>query len=291
MSVIPAPLPNASDTRRGAMSAADKEKLDLYPADPSSLGGGVDTLDPVGSSPNANGATIDGDTLTLQPADETHPGALTPAAQTIGGAKTFAALLTAAAGVVTSLVRAVTATLVLRSSLGANSTDVAVRLGTEVSDGGTHASAKLVQIGTGIGGTFVESFYALKGGVLVGQSAAVLRMNGTDGAQLDFGSTCRVRMGSTTAELRAGSGAASVFSFASTNCARSGSANASTGSTTRLHTFADGMGSTPSDKACVTTAGEFESLVAGAGVVLRSPNGTRYRITVDNAGALSVAAA
>lgn len=291
--MTPTPPPDATPSQRGLMSAADAAKLAAYPDDPSSLGGGVDTLDPVGSSPNANGATIDGDTLTLQPADETHPGVVTqgPTAQTFGGPKTFAALLTATLGVVTNLVRAVTATLVLRSSLGANSSDVAVRLGTEVSDGGTHASAKLVQIGTGIGGTFVESFYFSKGGILVGQSAAVLRLNGTDGAQLDFGSTCRVRMGSTTAELRAGSGAASVFSFASTNCARSGSANASTGSTTRLHTFADGMGSTPSDKACVTTAGEFESLVNGAGVVLKSPNGTRYRITVDNAGALSVAAA
>lgn len=43
----------------------------------------------VGSSPNANGASVSGKTLTLQPADGTNPGALTASTQTIGGAKTF----------------------------------------------------------------------------------------------------------------------------------------------------------------------------------------------------------
>lgn len=54
-------------------------------------GAGVTTMTTVGSSPNANGATISGANLTLQPCDETHPGVLTAADQTIGGHKTFAA--------------------------------------------------------------------------------------------------------------------------------------------------------------------------------------------------------
>jgi hypothetical protein len=37
--------------------------------------------------------------------------------------------------------------------------------------------------------------------------------------------------------------------------------------------------------------GEFETLLAGTGIYLTAPNFTRYRITVTNAGALSVAAA
>ncbi len=160
--MTPTPPPDATPSQRGLMSAAAATKLAAYPDDPSSLGGGVDTLASVGSAPNANGGTIDGDTLTLQPADETHPGLLTAAAQTIGGAKTFAALLTAALGVVTNLVRAVGATLVLRSSLGAGSTDVAVRLGTEVSDGSTHESAKILSLCTGIGSTEVLKLYATK---------------------------------------------------------------------------------------------------------------------------------
>lgn len=162
--MMPSGLPDATPSSSGLMNKDDKAKLNAYPDDPSSLGGGVDTLAPVGSTPNANGATIAGDTLTLQPADETSPGVVTHAAQTIGGAKTFTALLTATMGVVTSFVRAVGATLVLRSSLGAGSTDVAVRLGTEVSDSSTHASARLVEVGTGVGGTFVPYAWFTKGG-------------------------------------------------------------------------------------------------------------------------------
>lgn len=47
------------------------------------------TLAAVGSSPNANGASLSGQVLTLQPADGTHPGLMSALAQTIGGVKTF----------------------------------------------------------------------------------------------------------------------------------------------------------------------------------------------------------
>jgi hypothetical protein len=53
------------------------------------LGGGVTTLAPVGSAPNANAATIAGSTLNLQPADGANPGVMTIAAQTFAGLKTF----------------------------------------------------------------------------------------------------------------------------------------------------------------------------------------------------------
>lgn len=47
-------------------------------------------LAPVGSSPNTDGASIDGDQiLTLQPADSTNPGVVTAGAQSFGGDKTF----------------------------------------------------------------------------------------------------------------------------------------------------------------------------------------------------------
>lgn len=289
MSVVSGPLPPASATRRGTMSAADKEKLDLYPADPDDLGGGV-----VEAVTDGNGLTLTTGTLAMGAAGASDAGAVTTGAQTFAGAKTLSGAvlqgITTIVEAVTSLVRATGATLVLRSSAGALSTDVAVRVGTEVSDAGTHASAVLEEVGTGLGGTFVRSFAFLKGGILQGQSAATLRMNGTVGAILEFG-TPRVAMTGTTAELRAGSGTATVFSFAANNCARSGSANPGTAATTRLHVFSDAMGSTAVDKACVTSAGEFESLISGAGIVLKSPNGTRWRITVDNTGALAVAAA
>lgn len=46
-------------------------------------------LSAVGATPNADGASLSGQVLTLQPADATHPGALTASAQAISGVKTF----------------------------------------------------------------------------------------------------------------------------------------------------------------------------------------------------------
>lgn len=56
---------------------------------PAGGGGGITTLAAIGSSPNANGATISGSTLNLQPASGSFGGVLTTGSQTIAGAKTF----------------------------------------------------------------------------------------------------------------------------------------------------------------------------------------------------------
>lgn len=53
------------------------------------------TLTAVGSTPSANGASLSGQALTLQPADGTNPGLLTSGTQTIGGAKTFSSTIAA----------------------------------------------------------------------------------------------------------------------------------------------------------------------------------------------------
>lgn len=53
------------------------------------------SLTAVGSSPSANGASLSGQALTLQPADATRPGLITAGTQTIGGAKTFASSISA----------------------------------------------------------------------------------------------------------------------------------------------------------------------------------------------------
>jgi len=47
------------------------------------------TLAAFGSTPNANGLSISGQVLNLQPADSTHPGGISTTTQTIAGAKTF----------------------------------------------------------------------------------------------------------------------------------------------------------------------------------------------------------
>jgi hypothetical protein len=48
------------------------------------------TLAAVGSSPSANGASLSGQQLTLQPADATHPGVVTTGTQALAGDKTLA---------------------------------------------------------------------------------------------------------------------------------------------------------------------------------------------------------
>jgi hypothetical protein len=52
-------------------------------------GGGVTTMGAIGASPNANGATITGATLNLQPASGSFGGVVTTGAQTFSGLKTF----------------------------------------------------------------------------------------------------------------------------------------------------------------------------------------------------------
>jgi hypothetical protein len=48
-----------------------------------------------GSTPNASGASLASNTLTLQPADGTHPGGVTAGTQTLGGNKTFTGTIAA----------------------------------------------------------------------------------------------------------------------------------------------------------------------------------------------------
>jgi hypothetical protein len=55
---------------------------------------GITALAAIGSSANANGASISGSTLNLQPASNLYGGVVTTAAQTFAGAKTFSASVT-----------------------------------------------------------------------------------------------------------------------------------------------------------------------------------------------------
>jgi hypothetical protein len=57
-------------------------------------GSGVTTMAAIGSSPNANGATISGSNLNLEPASASFGGVVTTGTQTIAGAKTFSSAIT-----------------------------------------------------------------------------------------------------------------------------------------------------------------------------------------------------
>jgi len=59
---------------------------------------------------------------------------------------------------------AVSASLTLMSDLGVASTDVAVKLGTVIGDASVNTGAKLLSVGTGIGGTYTEKLYVDKSG-------------------------------------------------------------------------------------------------------------------------------
>ncbi len=61
-----------------------------------STGGGDVTLTAVGSVPNADGASLTGQALTLQPANSIYPGVVTELAQDFGGLKTFVSNLNSA---------------------------------------------------------------------------------------------------------------------------------------------------------------------------------------------------
>ncbi len=192
MSNINAPVVGpATTSRRGTMSAADKTKFDAITGAVTGGNTGDVTLAAVGSAPSANGATLAGQVLTLQPADATHPGVMTSGAQEFGGVKTLTGAILAGVTTITeavvALVRAVGVSLVLRSSLGAGASDKCVVVGSSETDGGTHASAELVAVGTGVGGAFAKYFSVLKGRALVTTpdttptlgSVAALRINNT----------------------------------------------------------------------------------------------------------------
>lgn len=74
-------LPTASASNRGALSSTDWSTFNSKQA---TIG-----LAAFGSSPNANGLTLSGATLNMQPADGSNPGGVSILAQTFAGVKTF----------------------------------------------------------------------------------------------------------------------------------------------------------------------------------------------------------
>lgn len=119
-------------------------------------GGSAVLLAPVGSTPAAEGASVSGATLTLQPADATHPGLLSLAVQSLKGLKT------ALDGLASDLLQSATAvSLVIKGSVANGASAVGVVLDTV--NALTTAGAKLASFRTG----GVEKTYIDKDGGVV----------------------------------------------------------------------------------------------------------------------------
>lgn len=76
-------LTGAAANFSGAISASN------FSGSSSGTNTGDVTLSAFGSTPSANGASLSGQALTLQPADSTHPGGISIGTQSLAGAKTF----------------------------------------------------------------------------------------------------------------------------------------------------------------------------------------------------------
>lgn len=211
-SSFPSPMGPATAAKRGSMSAAHYSKLDALPANATLEArlGAIESLDTsqsaaistlqgqahaavtlgaVGATPNANGASLAGQVLTLQPADSTFGGIVTAIAQAFAGAKTFVAEAVFSAGLVATGVRSIGAALLLRSDLGAGATDKCVVVGTTTADGSVDAAAKLWVAATGIGGTQVDKAWLTKRGDFTGGSfhgiGGLVPLRGRAGAGTD----------------------------------------------------------------------------------------------------------
>lgn len=103
------------------------------------------TLAAVGVVPNANGASLAGQVLTLQPASSTQPGVLTAASQSVGGQKIFGTGITTATLGVTGNA-SVTGTFLVSSG---TTLSTFLGVGTNITAGGTIVGSNLSGTNTG----------------------------------------------------------------------------------------------------------------------------------------------
>lgn len=94
---------NRSISNINVDDSADNGKVPVFNSttkvfDMAAAGGGVTTMGAIGASANANGATITGSTLNLEPASASFGGVVTTGTQTIAGAKTFSSSIVGSAG-------------------------------------------------------------------------------------------------------------------------------------------------------------------------------------------------
>lgn len=107
-------------------------------------GTGVSSMNPFGNAPNANGATITGTTLTLEPASGSFPGGVSTIVQSFAGNKTFLGTVSSPGASTGSLSEGFGAGVSLTGTEG-------IAIGNSATDGG-FSGTSAVGYGTTIGG-------------------------------------------------------------------------------------------------------------------------------------------
>lgn len=236
-----------------------------------------------------------------QDASSSARGLVNTIAQSFQGVKTFLATLIASAGIQVGL---------LFNTNGTGASDVAVKVGTAVANASVNTAAKLLSVRAGLnGGTEVEKLFVADRGMYLenileigGRSGSafmdqnvVLTMNSAVKTWLFNGYNTGGHIVSLTrlgryalngAVASNAQGATAIFR-AVDNTEPTMQVEGLSGQAV-IQRWRD---STPTVVSSIMANGEFEHAVAGSGIVLRSPDGSRWRLTVSNAGALVIAAA
>lgn len=228
-------------------------------------------------------------------ASGTARGLVSLLAQTFAGVKTFAATIIASAGIQLSS---------LWNTNGTGASDVGVKVGVSTADASVNAAAKLLSVRTGLnGGTEVEKWYVAKDGSPGPVSDGVRTRIGTGNAFFYSSAAGTVVYCATYFEVLPGLNIQNDSMLSHTgqtlglHSRQNDGASAIAIKLNAINAFSTAGAKLVSvqnnsvEKAFFAHNGELEETVAGAGLVLKSPDGTRWRITVTNAGALNVAAA
>jgi hypothetical protein len=213
------------------------------------------------------------------------------------------------------------ATMAISSSLGSSSSHVAVKVGTTVADTSVHPGAELLSVRTGIGSSETKKAAVMGSGSVYASSGKFI---GSDDLESSYAS---VSSGNVSLVINNGNDfvriTSSDFRYANTEVSRfrvdsSGDVTVTGGvystsslslnssaslpdiASTRALKFTSGTAltngsiagfyNTTSEKALINANGEYENLVNGKGIYLRSPSGTRYNITVDDNGSVTTGA-
>lgn len=216
-------------------------------------------------------------------------------AQTFAGVKTFLARAVFPLGITSGAAR-----LDLRSDLGGGASDVCSVVGSTVADASVNADAKLLSVRTGLGGTEVERFHVKKDGGIVTGSTSTL----TGG--WSTANSCTMSGGASLTMSGAGAGGQLLTLGANTGdraVIRNWVGASGASATSPAITLEQVNGSLDAGDTLISfrdnsverfrqyAGGDVELMTTAAGVILRSPDGTRWKLTITNAGAVNVALA